>query len=363
MSLTRDDILAALREVKVPGTKVDIVKIDLVGKVQVDGGEVLVEIVRTSEKEETIEAVRAAALDRLRALPGIRSLSVEVDDRSGGEGKRKAAPAGPHGQSPDPWADRGKLPGVRRVVAVASAKGGVGKSSVAVNLALALAEHGHRVGLLDADIYGPSLPTMLRVDTPPEVTEERRIIPGRAAGLQVLSMGLLIDPNQAVIWRGPMVFSAVKQFLKDTAWEDLDYLVVDMPPGTGDAQLTLVQQVPLAGVVMVTTPQEMALADVRRGVQMFRQVDVPVLGIVENMSYFLCPDNGKRYDIFGTGGGQRVADQFGLPLLAQIPIEPQIREGGDTGRPVMLPHQDSPARRTFLDLAGRVHALADRVVV
>ncbi len=354
MSLTRDDILAALREVKVPGTKVDIVKIDLVGAIQIQDGEVVVEIVRTTEKAETIEAVREAATERLRRLSGITSLSVEVDDRSGASKKQKAAPAGPHGQSPDPWADRERLPGVKRVIAVASAKGGVGKSSVAVNLALALAEEGQRVGLLDADIYGPSLPTMLGASEPPEVTEDRKIHPGRAHGMQVLSMGFLIDPEQAVIWRGPMVFSAVKQFLKDAIWEDLDYLVVDMPPGTGDAQLTLVQQVPLAGVVMVTTPQEVALADVRRGIQMFRQVDVPVLGIVENMSYFLCPDNGKKYDIFGTGGGEQVARQFDLPLLAQIPIEARIREGGDTGRPLMLQADAGESRNVFLELAGQV---------
>ncbi len=357
MSLTRDDVLAALREVKVPGTKVDIVKIDLVGKIEIAGGEVLVEIIRTTEKEETIAAVREAATARLRDLPGVTSLSVEVDDRSGSQGKRKA-PVGPHGQSPDPWADRQPLPGVSRVIAVASAKGGVGKSSVAVNLALALAEEGHRVGILDADIYGPSLPTMLPPDELPEVTEDRKIHPGKARGLAVLSMGLLVDPDKAVIWRGPMVFSAVKQFLKDTVWGELDYLVVDMPPGTGDAQLTLVQQVPLAGVVMVTTPQEVALADVRRGVQMFRQVEVPVLGIVENMSWFACPDNGKRYDIFGTGGGRRVAEQFDLPLLAEIPIEPRIREGGDQGKPLMVQGEDSETRKAFLALAGEVHARA-----
>lgn len=354
MSLTREDVLAALREVLVPGTKVDIVKIDLVGKIEFEDGELLVEIVRTSEKEETITAVCDAAIRRLRQLPGVTSLSVEVDDRSGAN-KKKKAPTGPHGQSPDPWADREALPGVKRIIAVASAKGGVGKSSVAVNLALALAEEGQRVGLLDADIYGPSLPTMLGVTEPPEVTEDRKIYPGQAHGMQVLSMGFLIDPEQAVIWRGPMVFSAVKQFLKDAVWEDLDYLVVDMPPGTGDAQLTLVQQVPLAGVVMVTTPQEVALADVRRGVQMFRQVEVPVLGIVENMSYFLCPDNGKKYDIFGSGGGERVANQFELPLLAQVPIEAAIRQGGDTGRPLMLQGDAAKeTRQVFLELAGQV---------
>ena len=357
MSVTRDDVLAVLREVKVPGTKVDIVKVDLVGKVEFTDGELLVEIVRTTEKEETIEVVQQMAIERLREMPGVSSLSVEIDDRSGSQPKKKA-PAGPHGQSPDPWADREALPGVKRVIAVASAKGGVGKSTVAVNLALALAEEGHRVGLLDADIYGPSLPTMLDVHMPPEVTEDRKIFPGQAHDMQVLSMGFLIEPEQAVIWRGPMVFSAVKQFLKDTVWDELDYLVVDMPPGTGDAQLTLVQQVPLAGVVMVTTPQEVALADVRRGVQMFRQVEVPVLGIVENMSYFLCPDNGKKYDIFGTGGGAQVAKKFDLPLLAEIPIEPRIREGGDTGRPLMLQDAKTEVRKVFLGLAAKVDELA-----
>ncbi len=355
MSLNRDAILAALREVKVPGTKVDIVKIDLVGKVEVAGGEVLVEIVRTSEKEDTIAEIRRLVGERLQGLPGVTSLSVEVDDRSGGG--RAKAPVGPHGQSPDPWADRRPLPGVKRIIAVASAKGGVGKSSVAVNLALALAAEGHQTGLLDADIYGPSVPTMLGGMDPPQVSQDRQITPSRAHGLAVVSMGQLVDPAQPVIWRGPMVFSAVKQFLKDTLWEGLDYLVVDLPPGTGDAQLTLVQQVPLAGVVMVTTPQEVALADVRRGIAMFRQVGVPVLGIVENMSYFACGKCGERHDIFGHGGGAAVAKQFDVPLLAEIPIDARIREGGDAGRPAVL-QGDSAARTAFVALARRVHELA-----
>ncbi len=355
MSLNRDAILAALREVKVPGTKVDIVKIDLVGKVEVAGGEVLVEIVRTSEKEDTIAEIRRLVSERLRDLPGVTSLSVEIDDRSGG-GHAKA-PAGPHGQSPDPWADRQALPGVKRIIAVASAKGGVGKSSVAVNLALSLAAAGHRTGLLDADIYGPSVPTMLGGMAPPQVTQDRKIHPSHAHGLAVVSMGQLVDPLQPVIWRGPMVFSAVKQFLKDTMWEGLDYLVVDLPPGTGDAQLTLVQQVPLAGVVMVTTPQEVALADVRRGIAMFRQVGVTVLGIVENMSYFACGKCGERHDIFGHGGGGAVAKQFDLPLLAEIPIDARIREGGDAGRPAVL-QGESATRAAFAELARRVDELA-----
>jgi len=242
---------------------------------------------------------------------------------------------------------------------VASAKGGVGKSSVAVNLALALKDKGHRVGLMDADVYGPSVPTMLGIeDAAPQATPERKIHPIEGHGLQTMSMGMLMPKDQAVIWRGPLVMSAVKQFLQDVLWDDLDYLIIDMPPGTGDAQLTLVQTVPLDGVVMVTTPQEVALADVRRGIAMFVKVEVPVLGIVENMSYFVCPDSGKKYDIFGHGGGARVAEQYRLPLLGEIPIDPAIREGGDTGKPAVL-LEDTATRDAFLDLAGKVAELAE----
>ncbi|MFO7608982.1 MAG: Mrp/NBP35 family ATP-binding protein [Candidatus Krumholzibacteriia bacterium] len=352
--LTPEVVVEALKDVKVPGTKVDVVKIDLIGEVTVTGGKVAVTVVRTSEKEETIAAVRAAVAERVARVPGVLSCEVTVDDRSA---PRQAPARGPHGQPSDPFADRQRLPGVRMVVAVASAKGGVGKSSVAVNLALALRDRGHKVGLLDADVYGPSVPTMLALDKAPMVDADKRIFPVEHRGLQVISMGLLMPPDQPVIWRGPLVFSAVKQFLKDVQWTDLDYLVVDMPPGTGDAQLTLVQQVPLAGVVMVTTPQEVALADVRRGIRMFREVDVPVLGVVENMSFFVCPDTGKSYDIFGQGGGRRVAEEYGLPLLAEIPIDPSIRTGGDEGRPA-VENEGSPAREAFLALADRVAELA-----
>ena len=349
-NLNPDVVLAALKEVKVPGANVDIVAINLIGEIKVSGGDVLVTVVRTSEKPETIDQVRQDVLAKVSGLSGVLNASVEIDDRSA---PKKKAPTGPHGQSPDPYADRQKLPGVHHVVAVASAKGGVGKSSVAVNLALSLRAAGHKVGLLDADVYGPSVPTMLGLDEPPEITEERKIIPVQAHGMQIISMGLLMSPDQPVIWRGPLVFSAVKQFLKDVQWTDLDYLVVDLPPGTGDAQLTLIQQVPLSGVVMVTTPQEVALTDVRRGIRMFRDVDVPVLGVVENMSYFVCPDTGKQYDIFGRGGGAQVAEQYDLPLLGEIPIDPAIREGGDAGRPAAL-IDDSSAQQAFGKLAGRV---------
>lgn len=352
-NLNPETVMAALKEVKVPGTRVDVVSIKLIGEIKVTGGEVVVSVVKTSEKDETIAAVREGVIQAVSAMPGVLSVEVPIEDRS----QPQKAPTGPHGQSPDPFADRKKLPGVKKVVAVASAKGGVGKSSVAVNLALALSARGHKVGLLDSDVYGPSVPTMLGISEGPEITEDKKIMPVMSHGLQVISMGLLLPPDQPVIWRGPLVFSAVRQFLKDVQWSDLEFLIVDMPPGTGDAQLTLIQQVPLSGVVMVTTPQEVALADVRRGINMFTETQVPVLGIVENMSYFECPDNGKRYDIFGHGGGAEVASQYGLPLLGEIPIDPLIRKGGDTGKPAVLV-EDSPVREAFLKLAGKVAELA-----
>lgn len=344
--LTPDIVRNTLRQVLCPGTKVNIVSIDLVGKIQVENGGVAVEIVRTSEKPETIARVQELVAEKVGDLAGVTSVSVTITEKNAGG---HSAPR----HADDPFSDQAPLTGVKHVVAVASAKGGVGKSSVAVNLALALRDKGHRTGLLDADIYGPSVPAMLGISGAPEVTADKKILPLQVRSLQVISMGLMLPPDQPVVWRGPMVFAAVKQFLKDVQWRDLDILVVDLPPGTGDAQLTLVQQVPLSGVVMVTTPQEIALADVRRGIQMFRGVDVPILGIVENMSYFRCPDNDKDYYIFGKGGGQKVAAQYGVPLLGEIPIEPTIREGGDTGRPAME-NPDSPAREAFLALAESV---------
>ncbi len=346
-------VLEALKQVMVPDTKVSVVSIDLIGEVKVTGGEIFVTVVRTSEKEETINQVRQDVADKCNALPGVLSVNVEIDDRSG-----KKAPAGPHGHSTDPFADRAGLPGVKKIIAVASAKGGVGKSSVAVNLALALRDKGHKVGLMDADVYGPSVPTMLGINEAPQATPDRKIFPIKSHGIQVMSMGMLMPPDQAVIWRGPLVMSAIKQFLQDVLWEDLDFLVIDMPPGTGDAQLTLVQTVPLSGVVMVTTPQEVALADVRRGITMFVKVEVPVLGIVENMSYFVCPDNNKKYDIFGHGGGEAVAKQYNLPLLAEIPIDPAIRIGGDEGKPA-VEIEGSATQAAFHQLAVKVAELAE----
>jgi ATP-binding protein involved in chromosome partitioning len=347
--LTAADVRAALRDVLCPGTRRDIVAVDLVGGITVDGEDVTVEILHTTEKAELIQEVQKLAAERVGSLRGAGTVEVVVKRPEGAPAPNRPA------KSPDPWAERQPIPHVKHIVAVASAKGGVGKSSVAVNLALALSEQDYRVGLLDADVYGPSVPAMLSITDVPEVTPDRKLLPVTAHGIQIMSIGFWLDPTQPVVWRGPMVFSQIKQFLRDVLWPELDYLIVDLPPGTGDAQLTLIQQVPLAGVVMVTTPQEIALTDVRRGIQMFRsmKMQIPVLGVVENMSRFVCPDTGKSYFIFGRGGGASVAQQFNVPLLAEIPLDVTIREGADDGRPAME-NPDSPARTAFLDLAAKI---------
>jgi ATP-binding protein involved in chromosome partitioning len=262
-------------------------------------------------------------------------------------------PAQPRVAAPTPV----EYPHLGRIVAVSSGKGGVGKSTVAVNLAVALAQQGARVGLMDADIYGPNIPRMMGVDTPPSVINER-IIPLEAHGVKVISLGLLIERDQPAIWRGPIVMKIIGQFLRDVAWGELDYLFVDMPPGTGDAQLSLVQATQLAGAIIVTTPQEVAVGDALRGVKMFERVTVPVLGIVENMSWFECPHCGKPSPIFGSGGGERLAQEVGLPLLGQIPLYPRIMEGGDSGAPIVVADASSPAARALSAIAQRI---AERV--
>ncbi|MBI1388307.1 MAG: P-loop NTPase [bacterium] len=245
------------------------------------------------------------------------------------------------------------IPGVKNIFAVSSGKGGVGKSTVAVNLALALAKTGAKVGLMDADPYGPNIPQMVGCSEPPQVANNR-VIPPSVNGLKTISVGLIDTGDTPVVWRGPMVHSLIQQFLRDVDWGELDYLVVDMPPGTGDAQLSLSKLVPLAGAVMVTTPQQVSQSDVRRAIQMFRKVEVPVLGVVENMAYFICPDNGKRYNIFGEGGGERLAEEYEVPFLARVPIDQRIASGGDAGQPIVAAEPDCELSQSFMALAGAV---------
>jgi ATP-binding protein involved in chromosome partitioning len=239
---------------------------------------------------------------------------------------------------------------------VGAGKGGVGKSTTAVNLAIALQKKGARVGLMDADVYGPNIPQMLGITGQPDVTEEKRILPPEAYGIKVISMGMLVPPDQAVIWRGPMLHSAVQQFMRDVEWGELDYLVVDLPPGTGDVAISMAQSVPMAGAVVVTTPQGVSISDVRKAVGMFRQLNIPVLGVVENMNTFACPHCQQHTDIFGHGGGERMAQDLSIPFLGGVPIDTRVRSGGDEGQPIVAVAPESPAGAAFIDVAGKVAA-------
>jgi ATP-binding protein involved in chromosome partitioning len=264
-------------------------------------------------------------------------------------------PPMPSGTTP-PQPERPPIPGVKSLIAVASGKGGVGKTTVAVNLAIALRRLGSSVGLLDADVYGPNVPLMLGTEEAPTALSERQILPVEAHGLKIISMGLLAPGDKPMIWRGPMLHSVMQQFLRSVVWGELDYLIVDLPPGTGDVQLSLIQTVALTGAVIVTTPSTVALADVRKAMEMFRQVNVEIIGVVENMSSFLCPHCGKSVDVFGHGEGRRVAESYGVPLLGEIEIDPRIREGGDTGAPVASLGEDAPSARSIYGMARAVAA-------
>ena len=262
----------------------------------------------------------------------------------------------PPGPAPQQMPERQPIPGVKNLVAVASGKGGVGKTTVAVNLALALAKLGHQVGLLDADVYGPNVPIMLGTRQEPQATQDKRIIPVEVQGIKMISMGLLSPGDKPMIWRGPMLHSVITQFLRSVLWGELDYLIIDLPPGTGDVQLTLIQTVAVTGAVVVTTPSTVALADVRKAIEMFRQVNVEVLGVVENMSTFACPHCGKPIDIFGHGEGAKTAQEYGVPILGEIEIDPRIRIGGDTGKPVTLLGDTAPGAKSLYSLARAVSA-------
>lgn len=351
-ALSRDDVLSALSRVRYPGFTRDLVSFGVVREIEVDGGSVRVRIDLGPGNPAVAGIVDRDAREAIAALPGVTSVALSVN-------------AVPHPSAPPPRAaagawEPGLLPGVRRVIAVASGKGGVGKSTVAVNLAVALARRGAAVGLLDADIYGPSIPLMMGVDERPAIDPAGRgIVPFDRFGVRFMSLGFLVEKDAAVIWRGPMVMKAIEQLLRDVLWGELEVLVVDLPPGTGDAQLTLSQKVRLSGAVIVTTPQDVALADAIKGVAMFRKVGVPILGIVENMSFFLCPHCGERSEVFSHGGGAREASRLAVPFLGEVPLDAAVRDGGDRGVPVVAGAPASPLANVFLGLADRVLAASE----
>ncbi len=348
--LTSERVRDALRSVLFPNFKRDIVTLGMVGDITVEGGVVRIPLRPGTDKPEVREQLVRSIEAALARVPGVERIALEIAGAEAGRGK-------------DPFAGRSSLPGVRHVIAVASAKGGVGKSTVAANLACALAAEGRRTGLLDADVYGPSIDVMFGTDARPQVSQAKRIRPLEREGVKLMSMGFFLDEQSPVIWRGPIVMGIVRQFLRDVEWGETDVLVVDLPPGTGDAQLTLVQQVRLTGGVIVTTPQDVALLDVGRGIAMFRQVNTPVLGVVENMSGYVCPKCGTEDPIFGRGGGAELAGRFGIPVLAEIPLVPAVQRAGDAGRPLVAADPAHPVSRLFRTLAARVLAEVDRVGV
>jgi ATP-binding protein involved in chromosome partitioning len=341
-----EPILAALKTVKYPGFSRDIVSFGLVKSATQREGVLEVLLALTTAEPKVAEEIRDGALRALQGLPGVSEVKVKVDIQA----PARPTAAGGAAAAVTPAA----IEGVRHVLAVASGKGGVGKSTVAANLASALSLQGFRTGLCDCDIYGPSVALMFGSNERPYADDRDRILPVERYGLQLMSMGFLLDDQSPAVLRGPMVSSYTQQFLRQVAWKDLDFLVLDLPPGTGDIQLTVVQTVALAGAVVVTTPQEMALIDARKATTMFHKTSVEVLGIVENMSYFLCPGDGKAYDIFGSGGGEREARRLQVPLLGQIPLEPALRESGDKGQPLVLAHPDSATARVFSSIAEKI---------
>jgi ATP-binding protein involved in chromosome partitioning len=338
MSISEEQVKNALKSVKYPGFTRDILSFGLVKSIDVDSGEVKVQLALATNDPNIPATIKNDAERALRSIEGVRSAKVLIDIH-----------APPAGAGVDMGAMR--IPGIKHVIAVASGKGGVGKSTVAANLAVALEQTGARVGLCDCDIYGPSISLMFGTRERPTATEENKIVPIEQYGLRLMSMGFLLDDTSPAILRGPMVTRYTQQFLRQVEWGELDYLVLDLPPGTGDIQLTIVQTVALSGAIIVTTPQEVALIDARKAATMFDKVNVQVIGIVENMSYFLSPSDGKRYDIFGSGGGEREAKRLRVPLLGQIPIDIATREGGDRGMPIVGEDRQSPVTAEFKKIA------------
>jgi len=346
-SVSEDQILDALQTVSVPGEKNDVVELGLVSGLAVRDGLVQLSIETTPEKVPEMEEVRQTCENEIRKIPGVLNVTVVLTAE-----RPKAKPA-PQTAIPQPQQSQG-VAGVNALIAVASGKGGVGKSTTSVNLALALRSLGKTVGLMDADIYGPSLPRMMGIEEKPKQTQNKRLLPPENFGIKCMSMGMLVDEEEPMIWRGPMVMGALQQMLSEVEWAPLDILVLDLPPGTGDAQLTLAQQTKLTGAVIVSTPQDIALLDARKGLNMFRKVSVPILGIIENMSYFVCPHCGEQSHIFHHDGARETAKTHDVEFLGAIPLDIEIRETSDSGNPIVATKPESPHAQAYIEIARKV---------
>lgn len=345
MQLHIDNIKAALKNVIDPDLKRDIVSLNFVKDIKLEGKNVFLEIQLTTPACPLKDKIKDDCINEIKkAFPEIENINVNLTSNVSTKFEKTK---------------NSILPDVKNTIAVASGKGGVGKSTVAANIAIALSKLGSKVGLIDADIYGPSIPMMLGIPSKPQIyqdTKTGKMLPLDSYGIKVISIGFLIDEDTPVIWRGPMASGAIKQFMTDVFWDELDYLIFDLPPGTGDIQLTLVQSIPLTGAIVVTTPQDVSLIDVKKAMRMFQRVNVPILGIIENMSYFIAPDTGKRYDIFGNGGGEKLSRELSVPLLGQIPINPNIRIGGDSGKPIVYAEPDSEEAKKIIEISKNLAA-------
>lgn len=337
--ITQSQVLDALKKVLDPELGKDLVTLNMIRDIRIDGNTVSFQLVLTTPACPLKKELTENSWNAVMAITGVKTVNIGV---------KSDVPAAKK------MPEKSPIPNVKNTIAVASGKGGVGKSTVAVNLALALAKTGAKVGLLDTDIYGPSIPLMMGKHEPIKANEEQKMLPLVNYDVKMMSVGFMLDEETPLIWRGPMVMQIVKQFLMDVLWGELDYLVIDLPPGTGDAQLTLVQTIPLTCAVVVTTPQDVALIDARRAIKMFHEVKVPILGIVENMSYFVCPHCGEKTEIFSHGGGEKTSERYNVPLLGKIPIDPAIREGGDSGKPIIVANPSSPQSIAFMKIAEQV---------